>query len=102
MRVERTHNIQKKFYCIECGKEISSNHAKRCKSCADKLKQVKIEDMPVSREELKELIRTTPFTQIGKKYTVTDNAIRKWCDKFNLPRTKKEINSYDDAEWSKV
>lgn len=25
--------------------------------------------------------------------------IAKWCDKYNLPRTKKEINTYSDKEW---
>ena len=42
--------------------------------------------MPITREELKELIRNKPFTQIGAKFGVSDNAIRKWCDKFDLPR----------------
>ena len=55
-----------------------------------------------SREELKQLIRTTPFTTIAKQYGVTDNAIRKWCDFENLPRTKKEINSYSDEEWELI
>ena len=55
-----------------------------------------------SREELKKLIRQKPFLQIGKQYEVSDNAIRKWCDFYNLPRTKKEINSYSDEEWEKL
>ena len=58
--------------------------------------------MPITREELKELIRTKPFTHIAKKYQVTDNAIKKWCDKFNLPRTKKEIKTYSDEDWKNV
>lgn len=55
-----------------------------------------------SREELKELIRKLPFTQIAKKYGVSDNAIRKWCDFEKLPRKKTEINSYSDEEWEKI
>jgi len=43
-----------------------------------------------------------PFTQIGKEFNVTDNAIRKWCDKYKLPRTKKEINKYTDEEWERI
>ena len=58
--------------------------------------------MPVSREELKKLIRNTPFTQIGKQYGVSDNAIRKWCDKYNLPRKKSEIVEITDDEWLKI
>lgn len=55
-----------------------------------------------SREELKQLIRTKPFTQIGKIYGVSDNAIRKWCDFEKLPRKKNEINKYTDEEWALI
>ena len=58
--------------------------------------------MPITRDELKDLIRSTPFTQIGIKFGVSDNAIRKWCDKFNLPRKVSEIKQYSDEEWSKI
>lgn len=68
-------NKQEK-YCIDCGKPISKN-ATRCSECYNKLKHPL--DMP-SREELKHLIRTEPFTRIGEKYGRTDNTIRKWCD----------------------
>ena len=37
-----------------------------------------------SREELEDLIRTTPFTRIGEKYGVSDNAIRKWADHYGI------------------
>ena len=55
-----------------------------------------------SREELKQLIRTMPFTQIGIKYKVSDNAIRKWCKAYNLPYTKKDIKTYSDKEWELI
>lgn len=93
--------IKLKKYCIDCGKEISLK-AERCLDCARKNKIVPIENMPVTREELKDLIRKESFVQIGAKFAITDNAIRKWCDKFNLPRTKKEINSYSDKEWEDI
>ena len=43
-----------------------------------------------------------PFTRIGAKYGVTDNTIRKWCDKFKLPRKVTEIKQYSDAEWENI
>ena len=58
--------------------------------------------MLVTREELKELIRTKPFTQIGKQFNVSDNAIRKWCGKFNLPRKSTEIKEITDEEWKNI
>ena len=41
-----------------------------------------------SREELKQMIRKESFLAIGKKFNVTDNAIRKWCRAVNLPEKK--------------
>ena len=58
--------------------------------------------MIINRETLKKLIRTKPFTKIGEQYQVSDNAIRKWCIKFNLPSKKKDINSYSDEEWENI
>lgn len=66
-----------------------------------KSKQQRTVERP-SREELKQLIRTKPFTQIGKMYGVSDNAIRKWCDFEKLPRKKNEINKYTDEEWELI
>ena len=91
----------KKYYCVDCGKEIFKGSV-RCTACEAKRKTISLEEMPVSKEELKNLIRNMPFTVIGKKFSVTDNAIRKWCDKFNLPRRKIDISKYSDEEWSKI
>ena len=93
--------LNKKYYCIDCGKEISSGSI-RCLQCSSKKRVVPLEQMPVTREELKELIRTTPFTIIGEKFGVSDNAIRKWCIKFNLPKRVSEIKQYTDKEWENI
>jgi DNA-directed RNA polymerase subunit RPC12/RpoP len=91
---------EKKYYCADCGVEISKN-ATRCQSCAAKLQPRVVENRP-SREELKELIRTMPFTKIGEKYGVSDNSIRKWCIGYNLPKTVKEIKQYSNEQWLSV
>lgn len=83
-------------FCKDCGKEISTRSV-RCEECARKFSRKA--ERP-TREELKFLIRTKPFTQIANDYGVTDNAIRKWCDAEKLPRTKKEINSYSEQDWN--
>lgn len=88
---------KKEHCCKKCGKELKSYYATYCREC---YKEELKEEVLISREELKNLIRIKPFTQIGKQFNVSDNAIRKWCDKYNLPRTKKEINSYSDEEWN--
>ena len=90
---------QRKIYrCERCGAEIT-HKAKLCVECAS-LASRKV-DRP-SRDELKNLIREKPFTHIAKDYSVSDNAIRKWCDSYGLPSKKKEINAFSDEEWKEV
>ena len=92
----------KKYYCKDCGKEVTKASTERCAECAAKARIIPTEQLPVTREELKNLIRTKPFTQIGKQFGISDNAIRKWCDKYNLPRKSAEIKKYTDKEWELI
>lgn len=88
---------QKENFCIDCGKSIYPSSI-RCIQCEAKTRQ----SVTISRDELKTLIRTTPFVQIGKKYGVSDNAVRKWCDSYNLPRRVSEIKQYSNEDWEKI
>ena len=90
------HNQKK--YCERCGIEISRD-AKHCVECA-KLISRKV-DRP-SREELKKLIREKPFTHIAKDFSVSDNAVKKWCLAYNLPSKKKDINTFSDEDWENI
>ena len=101
---------KKQNFCIDCGKPISKS-ATRCETCYHNLTRITVktnEDytmksgIVMNREDLKKMIRTMSFVDIGKKYNITDNAVRKWCSRFCLPRTKKEINSYSDEDWEKI
>lgn len=92
-------NMSKKiWYCQDCGCEISKG-AQRCLKC-DHIRQYKVEHP--SREELKNLIRSTSFVKIGKKYGVSDNTIRKWCKKEGLPSKTSEIKRYSDLQWKEI
>lgn len=78
----RKESINKpKNVCLSCGKQIGRNST-YCKSCAAKYRNNNLE-IP-SRETLKNKI-------FYKTYGVTDNAVRKWCKKYNLPFRKKDI-----------
>lgn len=99
--ISKVQPLKNQKYCLECGKAISQN-ATRCVECSNKLREISLDLMPITREELKDLIRTTPFTTIASQFGVSDNAIRKWCDKFNLPRKKSEINKYTDEDWALI
>lgn len=86
--------------CKQCGEKITGeNKTGLCTKCYSL--SIRKCERP-TREELKNLIRTTPFTTIGKMYNVSDNAVRKWCDAEGLPRKVSEIKSYTKKEWDKV
>lgn len=84
-----------KYYCPDCGVEITKG-AIRCRECANKAQYTV---QRPSREELKQMIRTMSFEQLGRNFGVDGNAIRKWCDTYKLPRRKCDIKKYSDEEW---
>lgn len=85
-------------HCVMCKKNISSGNI-YCQNCFNKINGINNRHFNIDRKELKLLIRTMSFTNIGKKYGVSDNSIRKRCKYFNLPFRKKDIKNYSDAEW---
>lgn len=108
----------KKNKCKKCGKGISYG-AEYCSECyLDMVRKNKnkeeekenlfLKDMDCfekkrpEREELKYLIRNFSFLEIGRKFGVSDNAIRKWCKKENLPHKASEIKKYSDEEWENI
>lgn len=84
--------------CIDCGINISSK-AMRCPKCANKIRRAV--ERP-NRDKLKKMIRTTPFEQIGQQFGITGNAVRKWCDAYNLPCRVTDIKQYSDEEWESI
>ena len=89
---------KKEYKCIDCGKIISKGST-RCIECSHKL-TYKCEHP--NREVLKELIRVKTFVEIGKLYGVSDNCVRKWCKKYELPSKKNEIKLISDQDWKKI
>ena len=109
------HGVRIHYYCVDCGRELKNKKSERCKNCKDKYlhelhivnKEKGIYSFPnsnklVYRDELKELIRTKSFTYVGEYYGVTDNAIRKWCVRLNLPTKATEIKKISDEDWEKI
>ena len=89
---------QKNSICPNCGQHKTSM-ASLCRMCNIENSRLTIRS---SREELKEKIRTIPFTQIASQYNVTDNAIRKWCKAENLPYRVSDIKNISDSEWEQI
>lgn len=69
------------YYCIECWR-ILSRKAER-----------------PSREELKQLIRNNTFADLSRMFDVSDNSIKKWCKKYELPHRTSDIKLISDEDW---
>ena len=83
------------YYCKTCGATITKG-ATYCVDCGNKAKQ--IVERP-SREELKQLVYSTSFVQLGQQFGVSDKTISKWCASYGLPNKRAEIKTYSIEEW---
>ena len=102
--IEEQQNVYEKAYnrCVDCGCAIS-DRAVRCLRCRN-LKQYEETANPnmIDRDTLKSMIRNMPFKHIASICGVSDNCIRNWCKRYNLPYRTSDIKKYTDGEWSDV
>lgn len=86
-----SYNSSEPRYCIDCGKLISYGSI-RCSECAGKINR-KVERP--TKEELYNLLveYRGNFTLIGRTYKVSDNAIRRWCDSYDIPRHSSDYRN---------
>ena len=76
--------------CEYCGKELTgkSRRNKYCsQECAHRANGSRRPDVLTLLEDFKEL---KSFVQVGHKYGVTDNAVRKWCRTYGILDKVKE------------
>lgn len=72
----KTKPKETKHLCKTCGKNEVYQKNNNCKTCHHKNRRI-IKNRPSKETILKEL-ETSNYTQLGKKYGVSDNTIRKW------------------------
>lgn len=102
--IERQKNDKRKtikiYYCKECGNKLNGKTKNMlCPSCFYKTRRKCVHP---TRDKLKDLIRKCSFTEIGNMFGVNANSVKKWCDNYHLPMTKREINRISDEEWEKI
>lgn len=95
-----THVPGEQWFCVECNCLIS-RRAQRCRACEIKRRK-EADTLPISRKDLKILIRNKSFLQIGKQFNISDNGVRRWCQKYDLPYKPTIIKQYTDEEWEKI
>lgn len=94
---KRNSSTKKKILCPVCMKNMMDRRSSKCKECAYQ-HMTDIYNI-LSRDKLKDLIRNYTFVEIGKMYNVSDKAVTKWCNKYNLPRRKTDIQKISDEDW---
>lgn len=79
--------------CPVCGKEFKAGGTQ--KYCSQECYK---EDTKGARPGLPQLLKDftelKSFVQVGNKYGVSDNAVRKWCKLYCIPFHTKELNEY--------
>ena len=76
-------------FCVNCGKKVSGNSL-LCLNCAHELRR-KVKNRPSKEQLLQELIDNLGnFSEIGRRYGVDGNAIRKWCKSYDIPSHSKD------------
>lgn len=95
---------KQKITCKICDVTITKkSNSGLCKKCINIENGKKKRKIPIiKKNELKQLIRNKSFVEIGKMFNVSDNTIRKWCKKYNLPFRTSEIKQYTDNEWNMI
>jgi len=81
------------FLCPNCHSQTDTYAGKRFKKSKPPKKDRRVPrynrrkvDRP-SKEELEQLITSTPMTSIAKKYGVSDNSVRKWVKSYGIQLT---------------
>ena len=83
--------------CPKCGGYKSPN-ASQCIECSKKERR----GFEITREELKDMIYNNTFVDIGKRFGVSDNCVRRRCKEFGLPYRRQDILQYSPEEWAKI
>lgn len=76
----RIENLE--LLCPNCHSQTKTYAAKNRKK-KQKITYNIVENKP-SKEELEQMLKETSFCAVGRKYGVSDNAVRKWAKKFNI------------------
>lgn len=86
---KKRENYNKNSSCKLCNKK-TTNNALRCRECYNVVSRKA--ERP-TKEELEEMINSMSWTAIGRKYNVSDNAVRKWAKYYGITWKKKKKKS---------
>ena len=74
--------------CLDCNKLLTNKHIdssrrRRCRSCYARFKKKPI---PLTKEELYNLVWSVPAVQLAKRFGVSDTLIKRWCREMGISK----------------
>lgn len=80
---------REKHYCEDCGRELKSDKSRYCLSCASKRRK----KIQVTKDEFVVLLKKNNCNRssVAEELGVSETAIRKWCEKYDLPSNSKDL-----------
>lgn len=81
-----------KNFCLSCGKEIYPG-GKYCVACENK-RRWENSNRPSKEILIEESKNFVSYVELGKKYNVSDNTIKKWFLSYDLPLPKRKLAEY--------
>jgi len=83
-------NKKEKYLCKDCGEEITKySKSGLCKKCIKKNNRKY--NVPEKENLIEAFKQYKSFVKVGKNFNCSDNAVRKWCKKYNLPIHTKDM-----------
>lgn len=68
------------------------------KMCIEYYNKERAKNIP-TKDELRKHLLDKSMCAIGRIYDVSDNAVRKWCKKYNLPFKRKDIKKFREENY---
>lgn len=97
LEYKKERKIRKKLQLIKCpicGKEFYPRDS-TSKYCSQECYRFDNKgNRPTLVQLLKDFEELSSFVQVGNKYNVSDNAVRKWCKLYGIPTHTKELHEY--------
>lgn len=90
-RDNRIENLQ--MLCPTCH-ALTDTYCGRAKKKKEEVKKEHFDNTPSKDDILLAFKRCKNFTKVGIYFGVTDNAVRKWCKKRELPVSTKEMKEF--------
>lgn len=89
---DKTYSSPAQNVCIKCGKiRDFKSKSKMCRDCYNIFeRKLKVSSIPQKQDLINMINEKVSFCEIGRIYGVSDNSIRKWCKKYEIPYKKNK------------